>query len=60
MEEGMSIYERCQEAISSGDSLELARLLGLTYEGETSDKKVYDLSLINLADTDKILENLPK
>lgn len=59
LKDGFSIHKQCLDAIENDNSLELARLLGLTYQGETTNKKVYNLDNLITADTQHILSTLP-
>lgn len=50
------LYIKAEDAIRREDKMELARILGLKYDGEYADA-TYDMSRIKIMDTEKILND---
>lgn len=55
--DGGPIYVKAEKAIKENNKTDLARLLGLSFEGETGFTKTYNLTMLKTADTDKILSS---
>lgn len=53
--DGAPIYVKAEKAIKENNKTDLARLLGLSFEGESGYTKTYNLTMLKTADTDKIL-----
>lgn len=53
--DGLAIWFQIEEAIRCGDSLMLASLLGLKYQGSAGNQKVWNMEYAHIGDTDKFL-----